>query len=95
MDRATDLAATPPLGWNSWNAFSCEVTEDDIRAAADALVDTGLRDVGYEYVVVDDCWMASDLDGDGRLQPSPDFPNGMAALADYVHDSGLKFGLYS
>jgi Alpha-galactosidase len=91
----TGLAATPPLGWNSWNAFSCEVTESDIRAAADALVETGLRDAGYEYVVVDDCWMAGELDGDGRLQPSADFPNGMAALADYVHDRELRFGLYS
>ncbi|MFB6292921.1 MAG: alpha-galactosidase, partial [Halonotius sp.] len=91
----TSLAATPPQGWNSWNAFSCEVTEADIRDAADALVDTGLREAGYEYVVVDDCWMASETDSEGRLQPSVDFPNGMAALADYVHDRGLKFGLYS
>ena len=91
----TGLAATPPMGWNSWNAFSCEVTEDDIRDAADALVDTGLREAGYEYVVVDDCWMAGETDSKGRLQPSAEFPNGMAALADYVHDRGLKFGLYS
>ena len=92
---ADNLASTPPMGWNSWNAFSCKVTEADIRAAADALVDTGLREAGYEYVVVDDCWMASETDSKGRLQPSADFPNGMAALADYVHDRGLKFGLYS
>jgi len=95
MDRAADLAATPPLGWNSWNVFSCEATESDIRTAADALVDTGLREAGYEYVVVDDCWMAGETDSNGRLQPSADFPNGMAALAGYVHDRGLKFGLYS
>ena len=95
MVRADGLAATPPLGWNSWNSFSCEVTESDIRAAADALVDTGLREAGYEYVVVDDCWMAGETDSEGRLLPSADFPNGMAALADYVHDRGLKFGLYS
>ncbi|TQQ82303.1 glycoside hydrolase family 27 protein [Halonotius roseus] len=94
-DRPRQLARTPPMGWNSWNAFSCDVTEADIRAAADALVDTGLREAGYEYVVVDDCWMASETDSDGRLQPSADFPNGMAALADYVHDRDLKFGLYS
>ena len=94
-DGHADLASTPPMGWNSWNAFSCEVTEADIRAAADALVETGLRDAGYEYVVVDDCWMANELDNDGRLKPSADFPNGMAALADYVHDRDLKFGLYS
>ena len=95
MIRTDGLAATPPLGWNSWNPVSCEVTESDIRDAADALIDTGLREAGYEYIVVDDCWMARDLDSDGRLQPSADFPNGMAALADYVHDRDLKFGLYS
>ena len=90
------LAATPPMGWNSWNAHSCAVTEGDIRAAADALVETGLRDAGYEYVVVDDCWMADETDDGGRLRADPtDFPDGMAALADYVHDRGLKFGLYS
>lgn len=88
-------AATPPMGWNSWNAVSCEVTESDIRAAADALVETDLREAGYEYVVVDDCWMAPELGSDGHLRSSADFPNGMAALADYVHDRGLKFGLYS
>ena len=95
VPAATTLAATPPMGWNSWNAVSCEVTEADIRAAADALVDTGLREAGYEYVVVDDCWMADELDSKGRLQPSTAFPDGMAALADYVHDRGLQFGLYS
>ncbi|WP_324664557.1 glycoside hydrolase family 27 protein [Haloarcula sediminis] len=90
------LARTPPMGWNSWNAHSCAVTEADVRAAADALVDTGLRDVGYEYVVVDDCWMAGETDDAGRLRADPDaFPSGMAALADYVHDRGLKFGIYS
>jgi alpha-galactosidase len=84
------------MGWNSWNAHSCAVTETDIRAAADALVETGLRDAGYEYVVVDDCWMAEETDDDGRLRADPEtFPSGMAALADYVHDRALKFGLYS
>ena len=95
MVRTDGLATTPPLGWNSWNPVSCAVTESDIRDAADALIDTGLREAGYEYVVVDDCWMADELDNEGRLLPSADFPNGMAALADYVHDRGLKFGLYS
>jgi len=90
------LAATPPMGWNSWNAHSCAVTADDIRAAADALVETGLRDAGYEYVVVDDCWMAEEPGTAGRLRADPDdFPSGMAALAEYVHDRGLQFGLYS
>ncbi|WP_211194981.1 glycoside hydrolase family 27 protein [Halorhabdus amylolytica] len=89
------LAATPPMGWNSWNAFSCAVTEEDIRSAADRLVETGLRDAGYEYLVVDDCWMDDELD-DGYLRPHPeDFPSGIEALAEYVHDRDLKFGIYS
>ncbi|QSG04790.1 glycoside hydrolase family 27 protein [Halapricum desulfuricans] len=92
----TELAATPPMGWNSWNAFSCDVTEEDIRTAADQLVETGLRDAGYEYLVVDDCWMADELDDEGRLQPHPDdFPGGIESLAEYVHGKGLKFGIYS
>ena len=96
MTDDADLAQTPPMGWNSWNAHSCSVTEGTIRAAADALVETGLRDAGYEYVVVDDCWMAEETGEGGRLRAdSEDFPNGMTALADYVHDRGLKFGLYS
>jgi alpha-galactosidase len=91
-----DQRATPPMGWNSWNAFSCDVTENEIREAADRLVETGLRDAGYEYLVVDDCWMADELDEDGRFVPHPeDFPGGIEALAEYVHEQGLKFGIYS
>ncbi|WP_181685155.1 glycoside hydrolase family 27 protein [Halorhabdus salina] len=90
------LATTPPMGWNSWNSFSCDVTEEDIRTAADQLVETGLRDAGYEYLVVDDCWMAETLDDDGRLRPHPEtFPSGIEPLAEYIHDRGLKFGIYS
>ena len=90
------LADAPPMGWNSWNAHSCTVTEADIRDAADAMVESGLRDAGYEYVVVDDCWMAEETDADGSLRPHPtEFPSGIAELAEYVHDRGLKFGLYS
>ena len=95
-DGWAPLARTPPMGWNSWNAYSCTVTEADVRAAADALVETGLREAGYEYVVVDDCWMAEETADDGRLRADPtDFPSGIPALADYVHDRGLQFGLYS
>lgn len=95
-ESETGLARTPPMGWNSWNAHSCEVTATDIRDAADALVETGLREAGYEYVVVDDCWMAEETDEGGRLSADPEaFPNGVSALADYVHDRGLNFGLYS
>jgi alpha-galactosidase len=84
------------MGWNSWNAYACTVTEADIRGAADAMVETGLCDAGYEYLVVDDCWMADETDDAGRLRADPAaFSSGMAALADYVHNRGLKFGLYS
>ena len=84
------------MGWNSWNPYGPAVTEADVRDAADALVDIGLRDAGYEYVVVDDCWMAPETADDGRLLPHPErFPGGLADLAAYVHDRGLKFGLYS
>ncbi len=95
MTRA-GLAPTPPMGWNSWNAHSCTVTAADIREAADAMVDLGLREAGYEYVVVDDCWMAEETDDQGELRADPEtFPDGIAALADYVHERGLKFGLYT
>jgi alpha-galactosidase len=90
-----ELARTPPMGWNSWNAFHCEVSEARVRAAADALVASGMRDAGYRYVVVDDCWQG-ERDAEGRLPPDPErFPSGMKALAEYVHARGLAFGLYS
>jgi alpha-galactosidase len=96
MTTDAGLARTPPMGWNSWNGYSCTVTESHIREAADALVETGSSEAGYEYVVVDDCWMAEETGPDGQLRAHPErFPSGMAQLADYVHDRGLKFGLYS
>ncbi len=83
------------MGWNSWNRFGCDVSEQLIREVADAMVASGMRDVGYEYVVIDDCWQI-DRDGSGNIVPDPErFPSGIAALADYVHSKGLKFGLYS
>jgi alpha-galactosidase len=89
------LALTPPMGWNSWNKFSCNVSEQLIRETADALVSSGMRDAGYRYVVIDDCWQVA-RGADGRIVPDPQrFPSGMKALADYVHGRGLKFGLYS
>ena len=89
------LALTPPMGWNSWNKFGCDVSEKLIREAADALVATGMRDAGYQYVVIDDCWQVK-RDEKGRIVPDPDrFGSGMKALADYIHGKGLKFGLYS
>jgi len=90
------LAATPPMGWNSWNQVRCyDLNEDVVKHATDALVRHGLDKLGYAYVVVDDCWQAPARGPDGSLQPNTErFPTGMKALADYVHSKGLKFGLY-
>lgn len=89
------LAKTPPMGWNSWNRFGCNVSEQLIRETADAMVSSGMKDAGYQFVVIDDCWQI-DRDAQGRIVPDPKrFPSGMTALADYVHSKGLKFGLYS
>ncbi|HEX8343138.1 MAG TPA: ricin-type beta-trefoil lectin domain protein [Actinoplanes sp.] len=88
-------AVVPPLGWNSWNTFGCNISEAKIRAAADAMVASGMRTAGYQYVVVDDCWQASTRDGSGNLRADPTrFPSGMKALGDYIHSKGLKFGIY-
>src|ERR1022692_3068398 len=95
--RALDngLARTPPMGWNSWNKFSCNVSEDLIKQAADAMASSGMKDAGYEYVVIDDCWQV-DRDSSGFIVADPKkFPSGIKALADYVHSKGLKFGIYS
>ncbi len=95
--RALDngLARTPPMGWNSWNKFACNVSEDLIRQAADAMVSSGMKDAGYQYVVIDDCWQVS-RDAQGNVVPDAKrFPSGIKALADYVHAKGLKFGMYS
>lgn len=89
------LAMTPPMGWNSWNHFGCNVSEDIIRGMADAMVKSGMKDAGYEYINIDDCWHG-ERDARGFIQPNPEhFPNGMKALADYVHKKGLKLGIYS
>jgi alpha-galactosidase len=89
------LALTPPMGWNSWNKFGCDVSEKLIREAADAIVASGMKNAGYQYVVIDDCWQVR-RDEKGRIVEDPDrFPSGMKALADYIHGQGLKFGLYS
>jgi len=93
--RANPLAATPPMGFNDWNAFGCEVDEQLIRSTADTMVGAGLAAAGYRYVTIDDCWSAKTRDADGRLTPDPvKFPGGIKALADYVHGKGLKLGIY-
>jgi len=89
------LALTPPMGWNSWNRFGCNVTADLVKSAADALVSSGMKDAGYEYVVIDDCWQVSRDDAGNIVADAKNFPNGIKPLADYVHSKGLKFGIYS
>ncbi len=89
------LALTPPMGWNSWNHFACDVSSRLVRETADAMVASGMRDAGYRYVVIDDCWQVG-RDANGRIvADSQRFPEGMKALADYVHGKGLLFGLYT
>ncbi|MFY1669804.1 NPCBM/NEW2 domain-containing protein [Plantactinospora sp. WMMB334] len=89
------LAPTPPMGFNNWNAFGCDVNETLIKETADILVSSGLADAGYEYVNIDDCWSLRERGPDGRLVPDPvKFPNGIAGLADHVHGRGLKLGIY-
>jgi alpha-galactosidase len=87
------VAATPAMGWNSWNHFATRVTDKDVRTAADELVSTGMKDAGYIYVNIDDAWQRK-RDASGNIVPNSKFPD-MKALADYVHSKGLKIGIYS
>jgi alpha-galactosidase len=94
VDR-NSLAPTPPMGWNSWNKFGCNVSEDLIKSVADAVATNGMKDAGYQYIVIDDCWQVSrDVDGN-IVADAQRFPSGIKALADYVHTKGLRFGIYS
>jgi len=89
------LALTPPMGWNSWNKFGCSVNEKIVREMADAMVSSGMRQAGYQYIVIDDCWQV-DRDSKGNIiVDGKSFPAGIKTLADYVHSKGLKFGIYS
>jgi len=89
------LARTPPMGFNDWNAYGCNVSDSLIRSTARAMHDNGMQAAGYQYVNIDDCWMTRNRDANGNLVPDPaKFPNGIAALADYVHSLGLKLGIY-
>jgi alpha-galactosidase len=90
------LAQTPPMGWNSWNCFLDEIDEAKIKSIADAMVRSGMRDAGYQYIVIDDGWMSKSRDKNGHIiADSIKFPSGIKALVDYVHNLDLKFGLYS
>jgi len=90
---AQELAATPPMGWNSWNHFAAKIDDKTVREIADALVSSGLKDAGYIYINIDDTW-ESDRDAQGNIRTNSKFPD-MKALADYVHSKGLKIGIYS
>lgn len=94
--RIIMLAKKPPMGWNSWNTFGQNINEALIKETADAMVESGLKDAGYEYIVIDDCWSLRRRGADGRIVPDPEkFPSGMKSLSDYIHSKGLKFGMYS
>lgn len=90
------LVNRAPMGWNSWNTFGNHISEDLIKETANAFIEEGLLDAGYEYLVIDDCWSEKERDSSGRLVPdSAKFPNGMKPISDYLHSKGLKFGMYS
>src|SRR5579871_1894786 len=91
--RAQEVAQTPPMGWNSWNYFASKVDDAGVRAAADIIVSSGMKDAGYIYVNIDDTWEGK-RDENGVLHTNEKFPD-MKALADYVHSKGLKIGIYS
>lgn len=89
------LALTPPMGWNSWNTFKCDISEQLVKDIADVFIKDGYKDAGYQYVNIDDCWMAMERDSLGNLVADPEkFPSGIKALVDYIHSKGLKLGVY-
>ena len=89
------LALTPPMGWNSWNTFREEINEDLVKGIADVFIEKGLKDAGYQFIVIDDSWQ-TDRDKSGNIIVDAEkFPSGIKNLADYIHSKGLKFGLYS
>jgi alpha-galactosidase len=92
---SSGLALTPPMGWNSWNKFACNVSEDLIKGTADAMAKSGMKGAGYEYIVIDDCWQVSRDANSNIVADAQRFPHGMKAVGDYIHSLGLKFGIYS
>ena len=91
--RDNKLARTPPMGWNSWNKFAGRIDDQAVRGVADAMVSSGMKKAGYEYVNIDDTWELG-RDANGNITSNTKFPN-MKALGDYVHSKGLKIGIYS
>ncbi len=97
LPQLDKLAPTPPMGWNGWNHFGCseKINEDFVKEIVLAMVNSGMKDAGYEYVVLDDCWQIG-RDARGNIIPDPKkFPSGMRALGDYIHKHGMKFGIYT
>jgi len=88
------LVLTPPMGWNTWNKFGCNVSDELVRGMADAMVKSGMKDAGYQYIVIDDCWQTA-RDSKANIVVDSHFPQGIKPVADYVHSLGLKFGIYS
>ncbi|MGC1489845.1 MAG: glycoside hydrolase family 27 protein [Candidatus Acidiferrum sp.] len=93
LAQTQTIAATPPMGWNSWNHFAGKIDDSTVRAQADAMVSSGMRDAGYIYINIDDTWQG-ERDAQGVIHANSRFPD-MKALADYVHSKGLKLGIYS
>ncbi len=91
--KGSGLATTPPMGWNTWYAFGCHVTEADVKVAVDAMASNGMKAAGYEYVNLDDCWQGK-RDAKGYIHSNGRFPD-MKGLGDYIHSHGFKFGIYS
>lgn len=89
------LAPTPPMGWNSWNKFGCNINEALIKEIADSMCSSGMKDVGYNYIVIDDCWQVGRDESGNILVDKKNFPSGIKSLADYIHAKGLKLGIYS
>lgn len=91
------LAQTPPMGWNTWNTFGSNINEDLIKESADAFLTNGLKEAGYQYLIIDDCWSERERDSvTGKIIPCKTrFPNGILPISDYIHQNGLKFGMYS
>ncbi|MBU6424278.1 MAG: glycoside hydrolase family 27 protein [Chloroflexi bacterium] len=89
------LAPTPPMGWNSWNRFQTDIDERLVRETAEAMVETGMRDAGYRYVVIDDGWVAAERTASGDLEPNDRFASGIPRLADAIHALGMRFGIYT
>ena len=89
------LAATPPMGWNSWNKFGCKISESLLKEMADAMCNSGMKEAGYEYIVIDDCWQTGRDSAGNIIADKEHFPSGIKSLADYIHGKGLKLGIYS